>query len=586
MKIILALGAPGAGHEAVFAALTEAGVAPAKPSRRDGHTPQELGRLLLQALEVEPNGHLPLQQLRPGKVWQELATDLTVANLEQPVWGWADHQLAGLLDFWHDFDSQVRFLLVYTSPVEFLSHRFQQGGDVATTELESGLREWLEWNTALLRYHLRNPQHSLLIDGQAALREPDALRQLLQDAWGVAGLEHLAPKASVPGDAEALLAQATHGLIAPDHEVWALQEQLDNVAQLTGTEPTHPAFNAVSAWTAARALIASHQQATQQIETLHQRCDALQTQSRVEGKRAEDKIKAAEAALKSSQSEWQKERAEWANADKTLKQENELLLLQLHQVQEELERSFLQCQELQQAQSKWQKERAEWANERDALTRARAALTTQLEARRAEPAPAKPADESLKQENELLLLQLHQVQEELERYFLQCQELQQARGDGFLSEFWRTHQPEVVTVDLRRPISGEQWYAAEADGRWTGPATLATLDLPPLQPGKYLLELDVLEAMAPDILDAAHIEFEGRQHPVAVEYMGGEGVLPAICSTQLTINGGDGRAPLRMGIGLPRTFSPAADGSPDNRELGVRVQQLRLIRQPNGIVAE
>jgi hypothetical protein len=302
-------------------------------------------------------------------------------------------------------------------------------------------------------------------------------------------------------------------------------------------ESTNPAFNAVSAWAAARALIASHQQGTKQIETLQQRCDALQTQSRVEGKRAEDNIEAAEAALKSSQSEWQKERAEWAN-------------------------------------------------ERDALARARDALATQLKARRAEPPPANPADETLKQENELLLLQLHQVQEELERYFLQCQELQEARGIGFLSEFWRTHQPEVVTVDLRRPISGEQWHEAEADGRWTGPATLATLDLPPLQPGKYLLELDVLEAMAPDILDAAHIEFEGRQHPVTVEYMGGEGVFPAICSTQLSIKGGDGRAPVRVGIGLPHTFSPTANGSPDDRELGVRVQQLRLIRQPNGIAPE
>lgn len=538
MKIILALGAQGAGHEAVFAALTDAGVAPAKPSRRDGHTPQALGRLLLQALEVEPNGQLPLQQLRPGKVWQELATDLTVTNLQQSIWGWADHQLAWLLDFWHEFDSQVRFLLVYTSPVEFLSHKFQQGRELDATEVESGLREWLEWNTALLRYHLRNPQHSLLIDGQAALSQPDALLRLLQGAWGVAGLRHLAPRTGAPDAAEALLAQATRGLIPPDHEVWALQEQLDSVAQLTGTESTDPAFSAVSAWTAARALIASHRQATEQIEKLQQHCDALQTQIRMDAKRAEDDIKAAEAALKSSQSEWQKERAEWAN-------------------------------------------------ERAALTSARATLTTQLEARLAEPAaPAGPADESLKQENELLLLQLHQVQEELERYFLQWQELQQARGDGFLSEFWRAHQPEVVTLDLRRPISGEQWYAAEPDGRWTGPATLATLDLPPLQPGKYLLELDVLETLASDILDAAHIEFEGRQHPVTVEYLGGEGVFPAVCSAQLSINGGDGRAPLRMGIALPRTLSPAANGSPDNRELGVRVQQIRLIRQANGMVAE
>ena len=91
---------------------------------------------------------------------------------------------------------------------------------------------------------------------------------------------------------------------------------------------------------------------------------------------------------------------------KETKEEAELTLLQLHQVQEELESVFLSDQakaaELEQLQQQLC----------DAT-----ALREQLEART-------NAEKEAKQEAELTLLQLHQVQEELEHYFLLSQELQ------------------------------------------------------------------------------------------------------------------------------------------------------------------
>lgn len=124
-------------------------------------------------------------------------------------------------------------------------------------------------------------------------------------------------------------------------------------------------------------------------------------------------------------------------------QENELLLNQLHQVQEELERNFLDGQQkkqqlasLREAEAALkktaheQKERLAIGQKQLADQQQRvAALQAQVQARDAELEAARlqartpPAE--LLQENELLLNQLHQVQEELERRFLEAQKLRQ-----------------------------------------------------------------------------------------------------------------------------------------------------------------
>lgn len=152
------------------------------------------------------------------------------------------------------------------------------------------------------------------------------------------------------------------------------------------------------------------------------------------------------------------------------KEENELLLTQLHQVQEELERLFLNnktqdvalsetTKQLEAARAEEQrlaKQLAAQSESNQAAERRVAALSAELEAVNAKERKLKDelaatqsaqraagkriaalateleglrkaaADQDdLKEENELLLTQLHQVQEELERYFLETQRLKQ-----------------------------------------------------------------------------------------------------------------------------------------------------------------
>lgn len=139
-------------------------------------------------------------------------------------------------------------------------------------------------------------------------------------------------------------------------------------------------------------------------------------------------------------------------------EENELLLAQLHQVQEELEKHYLASQqhqaqldaareqlasEKQQAtQSKQAQSVAEKAlnheqqstskvkQQLDTLKRdhakALASLSEKLTAQQASQEGTHSQQQELHEENDLLLTQLHQVQEELERYFIANQQYQDA----------------------------------------------------------------------------------------------------------------------------------------------------------------
>jgi outer membrane murein-binding lipoprotein Lpp len=155
---------------------------------------------------------------------------------------------------------------------------------------------------------------------------------------------------------------------------------------------------------------------------------------------------------------------------KDSEEENELLLLQLHQVQEELETTFLKNQKLDDTSNRLEKEKAaleKRINELDAktkqlesekqklvqdngaLSKDKATLTQRITGLEARTKELETHNQQQKKEietggrhvqkieelenrlrdtsdeNELLLLQLHQVQEELEKYFLGNQKTQQ-----------------------------------------------------------------------------------------------------------------------------------------------------------------
>lgn len=565
MKVILTIGNSHAGYQAIAQLLAQAGIASAQAGSKASLGPQAMQSQLLHSHEVELNNNAPLVQLQPGRLWNELATDLFLANLHQPNWGWADHQSAVLMDFWHDFDSQVRLLLVYNSPASYLEQALGQR-EPTPQAVNAALDDWARWNTALLRYLHRHPDYCVLVNSEQGRAQPQALVDALAAHWQINGLDGAAASAPSAPAYRHLQAHLINQLIDPQHPALTLLQELDGAALLV-TAPQADADPQAAA-TVTSSLNAAWAEWAQ-VRTLLGQRDA--------------EADAIESALAQR------------DAETVAKTE---VLAQLDQFADLAHRQTLhdaqvkQIADLQTNMAALQTNKELLAKEKAALTQANAALQSekaqaqqqfaQQNAQLTQVTKTSAEVTELKQENELLLLQLHQVQEELEHYFLRNQELektQQAKATGFVTDFWRRHQPQELLLDMRQDITGNNWYPAEIDGCWAGPGTLSTLQLPPLQPGLYAIELDIVDAMNLAIVNELMVEALGQSLPVEVSYPLYKGDYPLICRVQLSVPFDAVPQPWSIGLRFPQTVSPAASGSDDQRQLAIRLRTVRLSKQ-------
>ncbi len=155
-------------------------------------------------------------------------------------------------------------------------------------------------------------------------------------------------------------------------------------------------------------------------------------------------------------------------------QENELLLLQLHQVQEELEATFLAAQAAEQTVTD---EKAARNRQRTEVladqTQRQASTSSELDALKLKLTALETSHQDTEQENELLLLQLHQVQEELEHYFLQYQSLEEkivlAESTRHVTESLaldrKLSKPGKIGKDRIKPLFHSSWYQKQAGKR-------------------------------------------------------------------------------------------------------------------------
>jgi hypothetical protein len=649
VKIVLTCGHPRSGYWLAHEALVAAGLAPARPSQRESLSPTELHEKICAAHGAAP-AEGAVAQLSPGKVWQNLAADLFMGNLAEAGWGWADANMACLLDFWRDFDPQVRFVLAYAAP-EYAACRPLLEAPAADGEVRRAVHAWTAFNAELLRFYQRNPDRCLLVNTVDVARAPGRFVETAAAAFGL-GLGRL------PADYQAGRAgfSAVEAVLARDFasgyaEAQDLYFELEKTADLSGAETAALGAEKRQAWREYAGLVADFAQARRDAEglagqlagaesslaagqaeianlrsrnaaraeesglllsQLHQAQEELEhcllARQALEGagqslaKARAESAKALEAARAESAKALEAVRAESAKAlgaaraeaGKALEAAQAQLrqaraerddgLAKLKAQQESTEKSLAEARrqaEARAAEAAEQKKQAErLAQERDGQARRAAELEARLGQAAAEQAGAaalQSRNAELAQENKLLLLQLVQVQEQLEHYFQQSQalEAQWQQGQAQLASRaggWYDCQPAEVVFDLRRELAGDNWYHAEADGRWAGPEDASTLALPPLAAGRYALELDIVDAMAPDILHGMEVSFNGT--PLETR-LSGEG-YPARVSAQFDADGEPAAWALRLKF--PRLICPADTGSDDGRRLAVRLRSLRLGR--------
>jgi hypothetical protein len=584
MHLILAVGATPAQAHTVWHWLQQQGVLPARASRREQLLPEALSELMAST-ERKVAG--PSATHLQHKLWAELATDLLLANVKQQRWGWVQPLARTHIDFWLDFDPSVQLALGYVSPLAALRTLLRTETLPSDEQVDATLHQWQQFNSELLACHYQHRQRSVLMNtetvagglqGQHAAAVADALGLERLAVAPVSAAAGVATTPSLDGQLEAVL---LNDMLARSPAAAALFQELEAAAHWPALSPLAPPEppRLAALWQLQQQRAAEHARERRVLEatTEQTRAAALQNDQLFQRQAREQ----AHLSRQLAQAEQARETAKTAQA--ALQSENELLLTQLHQVQEALEKLFNQHAELEKLYKAEQADRtlvqAEAAQKMLAIETQRPAAQAQAQQKQIK---------ELSEENELLLAQLHHVQEELEHYFLQLKQARQTHQThqtdlaplAFECAFWHRHSPAEVWVDLRQDIAGQGWYEAEADGRWTGPELDSTLRLPPLAPGRYTVELHLADAIQPELVSGLVVQAL-RDDGSAIqtiellhEFGAGACLYPMVSLGELTLPAID--TPWSLRLTLPFNQSPADQGGVDTRRLGLRVQGLRL----------
>jgi len=547
MSKIVIIGHPASGYQEVEALLHQYGMGRAQPSRRDGLSPLQITDTLCQAHKAAPLDSVTdqedIRQIAAGPIWSGLALDLMLGNLSQPLWGWADPQAIYTLDYWSGLEPQMCFVLVYDEPHRVLLQAARaEGPHPSIDTLRRLLDNWVAYNGALLHFYLRHPGRCLLVHArqmqQAAGKGLRQLQNLLDTPLALPAdepdpaqprIENTEPSdtatASAPSTVSTVLArltQAEHlkredlsaaanttateryladGVLADYPKALQLYAELQSAANLPLDKTARAAASAASAWetwvrqrafvfdlvsnihaqyrSTSDALVAAQKQVEEKIAALaglQRQIEYKQAESHQENQRLLSQLQQAQRKLEAERQQAQDQAAALTAAQKQVQdkaaaladlqrqserqqaegsQENELLLSQLFQVQEELERHHLENQRLKdagqraandahavrkQAQDqatalaaaqKQVQDRATAlaAAQKQAHDKAAALIAAQKQIQDKTAALARLQREidrkqaASSQENQLLLSQLHQVQKELERYGQELQRL-------------------------------------------------------------------------------------------------------------------------------------------------------------------
>lgn len=186
MNKVIIVGHSTSGLEEIEAQLEQYGMAAPLPSRREDLLPQEITSALCKAHRM-PASDIPtleadFQQIEAGPVWHGMALDLQLGNIEQERWGWSDPQSIFVLDHWHQLDPLAVFLLVYDTPQSALATAARHDAEEPDEErIKQRLENWAAYNGAMLRFFLRHPRRCLLVNTQQGLIAPNQLFERLDE---------------------------------------------------------------------------------------------------------------------------------------------------------------------------------------------------------------------------------------------------------------------------------------------------------------------------------------------------------------------------------------------------------------------
>lgn len=387
MKTLCITGLHATDIEFVDAVLRQSGVAKPQPSNRDEsvdivHWHEQATKRLQEMNRAGPKGNEPVVL---GRVWEQLASDIFMANFSSDVWGWADTRSFDFLTFWLDFDPQMRFVLVACSPERHLSHIVDDTSEALKPEEQ--LSQWASHHLKALQFYHRHSDRVVLVDIEDCINNPAGLIQACQKAWDIKlqkvhfpqatatefspMVKYLAKLLCEPHQAHRQIHAELSASLTPIGSGWRIQstpdldmainayrdarrefvEQAGVLSELS-VRATTQILDAKESFEATAQISGPGSEHAELTTQLHQRQGHSGDQIAIDQGNQLDELKRTIDTLTS-------EKASLEARLKDAEEEGELILLQLHQVQEELENYFLKFKDsdnrLEQMQARYQR---------------------------------------------------------------------------------------------------------------------------------------------------------------------------------------------------------------------------------------
>jgi hypothetical protein len=399
--------------------------------------------------------------VNPGRFMEQMASDIFLANIKTPLWGWADTRSTLLLDFWQNYDPRVYFVLVCVSPEQLLANAMRSQDE--NVSVEAVMLQWQQYHQQLLRFYLRNSERSVLVSALDCVQNPSLFVSHITTQWKIKTKLPRLFTLQTPPQKDSHLLFLAQQLCADEVQIQSLQNELSATRlYLDGSLKSQQDSCVYSP----EEVLASYVLEQQQI-----RAKELNTKNKIDEFEKKNDILNNEIimltqAYNEKESIVADQQAQINHLIETNTQNSELLLLELHQAHQESENYFLEYQnkeqefQAQQAQinslietntqnsnsllreleqvkqeselyfNLCQEKENESQTHQTAFQNEMASVTQQIHEKESvianQQAQINRLIETNTQNSELLLLELHQAHQESENYFVLYQEKENA----------------------------------------------------------------------------------------------------------------------------------------------------------------
>ncbi len=330
-----------------------------------------------------------------NKLADNVMVDLLLSNLDTQNWGWSAENNLFAMDLWQQLESEARFILVFDHPSYLLDQLIDT--DLTVDTIDQVMSEWVDYHQKMLEVLEAHEEIAILIEGSCAVHN---ISKLGKQVESISSDLHLKKYWQVFQDTTDLTSNndtdavnqsgaaidyINNEILKKYPEMIKLFNTLLNKAAIKSSDPVY------------RTKQADLTELVTVLNTLHDKQE--KPQQLVEKELLVEQLHHIQVQLEDQLS-----------ANEVYKQQK---IKEYGLLEKKLEEAVLAQQEAEKRATTHQKSIDNYKSKVEQLSKDSQNSANAIDAHN--------SAESLKQENEMLLKQLHHTQEELEKYYLKIQ---------------------------------------------------------------------------------------------------------------------------------------------------------------------